>query len=810
MNHEKNAPSSTPDEGFIPRRRLSFGLLISVLASASAMPWVAVAFGIPVTMLMESLGSSAVMIGMIVTLQQLATFVQIPSALIGERLAFRKPLWFIVSLIHRALWISPVLLLFLPNPRVMWVRATILLLIGISTLLGQMGVPLWFSWMGDLIPERLRSSFWGKRQTAVMMVHLLAVFTVGHILDRFPDPRNGQGSFSGFQLVFLIGTLCGVIDILIHAFVPEPRQVTQPKHKQWWQRCITPLNNSDFRWTTIAFGSWMFSIGLVGSFSILYLTRVFGVSYSSLSATMISASIGTALAGVAWGHLMQVMGTRTFCVIMLILAPFTGVVWFFMHDGNVLIPILNLSLAQPVALLMGSNLIAGALYSGVGLSQVDMMASITRPAGRTMSMAVHWTIVGAMGAMGPIVGGFLTDLFEGRLGMPMLALPAGGTFGFIHVLILVQMVVVWGICLPSLLHVRRLKHDLSIPILVGNPLRSAGLLWGLSSLTRAATRPSRIKAVQLLGKQGDASVVSQLVEKLDDPDHDVREAAVDALGELGTDEAVETLVQRLHDDDEELSPQVARALRKARHPASVDVLVSRLEQADRETLTESARALGAIGDRRAVAPLRQLFNSSDDAKVVSASGEALARLNEFEAVYDLLPRMRAATRPTLRRSLAVALGDLMGRKDQFYGILVKEEHDCGTAIGKLQRRINAYLKTMIEEATQRALLQDRMQAASDAYERHEYVRAATDMHAVAIGIAKSIEPDSNPLQGRQLAARLMRRSPKLGIAYWFLTDLAFWAEADANRIDNVDILLGLYVLSELSAPKSLHHYFTRM
>jgi MFS family permease len=786
------------DDGFISRNRLQNGLMVSILASASAMPWVAVAFGMPITMLMESLGGRAVVVGMIATIQQLSTMAQIPAALYGERLRYRKPLWFIATLIHRALWIMPVFLLMSSDPRVPWVRMSILLMIALSGLLGQIGVPLWFSWMGDLIPERLRSDFWGKRQTVVMFVHLLAVFVVGNILDMFPDPRDGAGSFAGFQIVFLIAAISGVVDIIIHAFVPEPRQVQDPRDDAWWTRCIKPLKNEDFRWVTLAFGAWMFSIGLVGSFTILYLTRVFGVSYSSLSATLISASIGTALAGIIWGHLMKVMGTRTFCAIMFLFAPLVSGVWFFMRPVAVSVPLLGMEIPQPVAVLLVANLIAGALFSGVGLSQVNLMASITRPAGRTMSMAVHWTFVGAIGALGPIAGGLLTDWFEVHVGMQHM-MPTGTTFGFIHLLIFVQIIVVWGICLPALLRVQKLKHDVSIPVLVGNPLRSASLLWGLSTLARAATKPGTIKAVQLIGKQGDASVVGQLVSKLDDPDPDVREAAVEALGELGTDEAVSILVARLHDKDEELSPQLARALRKARHPSSVDVLVRRLEESDRETLTESARALGEIGDRRAVGPLRQLFSQSADAKVLGASGEALARLNVFEAVYDLLPRMRAANRPTLRRSLAVALGDLMGERDQFYALIAKEEHGRGAATGKLQKQIYTCIKKVVRDTGKRESLRNKVQEACDAYEQDEIIIATSCLHSVIIGLAQAIEGHDVLFSGRQLAAQLMRHNPRLGVAYWFLTDLAFWAEADPSRIDHVDVLLGLYVLSELSA-----------
>jgi hypothetical protein len=505
--------------------------------------------------------------------------------------------------------------------------------------------------------------------------------------------------------------------------------------------------------------------------------------------------LGTAVAGVLWGSVMELMGTRSFGVVMQLLAPLMGVVWFLMTPGEVMLPLLGVSVAKPVLMLVVVNFFAGALYSGVGLTQINLITAITRPEGRTISMAVHWTLVGALGALGPIVGGVLTDWFEAN---PVgWSLPVDAPFGFIHLLVVAQMLVAWLVCVPALLRVRPLGGDVPIPLLVGNPLRAAGLLRGLSSLARAASRPQRVKALQRLGRRGDASVVGELAAQLDDPDQEVREAALSALGELGTADAVGELVRRLADDEEELSPQVARALRAARHPAGVDALVRRLESSDRETQTESARALGAIGDRRAVGSLKAIVKHSGDEKVVTASGEALARLGEFEAVYDLLPRMRGARRPALRRALAVAVGDLLGRPDTFYSVLLREEKDRGEAVGALQRRIRRYVKSVTADRVDRARLLGLLEAVTESYEHDAHMEASTLLCELVSEVAELVHGVVLSGPDHQVRAQLMRVAPRLGIAYWFLNDLAFWTEAASGRVDYVDILLGIYVLSEL-------------
>ena len=104
----------------------------------------------------------------------------------------------------------------------------------------------------------------------------------------------------------------------------------------------------------------------------------------------------------------------------------------------------------------------------------------------------------------------------------------------------------------------------------------------------------------------------------------------------------------------------------------MEALVHKLDEPDRETRSETARTLGEIGDPRAADPLLDLLRHTDDDKVASASSQALAQLGEVAAIYEILPRMRATRNPVLKRSLAVAVGDLLGERDGFYRILSRE------------------------------------------------------------------------------------------------------------------------------------------
>src|SRR5690242_17014311 len=105
-----------PDGTLITERDIQSGLRLSMTASAIGMAWVATALGIPLILMLQSLGASGVLIGMATTIQQIAMVAQIPSSYFVENLTERKKIWGALAIPHRFLWIIPAVLPFIiPN-----------------------------------------------------------------------------------------------------------------------------------------------------------------------------------------------------------------------------------------------------------------------------------------------------------------------------------------------------------------------------------------------------------------------------------------------------------------------------------------------------------------------------------------------------------------------------------------------------------------------------------------------------------------------------------------------------------------------
>lgn len=794
----------------LTQRDLQRGIWINIIAGALGMMWVACAQGMPITMFLEALGASGFQLGLLVTVLQVSMIMQIPGAWFVERLAERKRFWIIGSFIQRTLWLVPALLIFLyPNglrsPLGPWL---ILGVVAVSTLINQSVASSWFSWMADLIPAKIQSRFWGLRQSLVMTAYLGAMWLAGYLLDQFSPAGVNPRPLTGFAVVFILATITGCISTLIYGGIPEVKKKQRMAGHSLWHDILAPLRNRDFRNLTLGFGAWQFAVATTGAFGIVYLKEEFGVSYSQLAAVNISATIGVIVAGIFWGRIMDLIGTRTVGALAILLGSCVTGVWFCMFHTQVdiTLPFLGaISMPQPVFILLFVNFLAGIMFSAVGICQLSLLGTVTPAEGRTMAMAVHWTLVGCISATGPLFGGMIVDWMKAH--PAILVIPGFGPLEYIHVLALIQLVVSWLVAVPLLLRITKRGRELPVYLLVGNPLRSISIVHGLMSMAAAVSPGKRARAVRKLGKKKTSEVVGDLVSGLNDPAVDVREESAFALADIGTPDALAALVQKLNDPDSDLAPQIARALRRRKNsqtPDTVNALVRKLADPDRETRSESARTLGEIGDQSVSGPLLSMLQSASHSKDLSASSEALARLGEVAAVYEILPRMKKTRNPVLKRSLAVAVGDLLSREvGTFYPLLIREQENSGSAMRDLLKKLRKTIRSAGRNADGETVARMLREAETleSAYEDEEFQQAADRLFFLAEDLARVLYPGENLPSGRALVAELLRRDLYFGIGLWTLDFIRHCRHQQGTQpLDAIDILLEIHFLCNCPRP----------
>ena len=411
------------------------------------------------TLFMEAIGASGVMIGLLMTARQVVIAAQIPSSLLfenlPENLGSRKRFWLPPTLTQRLSWFIVAGLALCWKPGAWWLPGAVILVVGLSDLLAQTCGSLWFSWMADLIPHKTGGQFWGRRQSITTVGGLVGMAVAGVLLDKFRVPATGKTSATGFALVFAISAAFGAADILMHLKVKEPRRSPTRRGESLLNRVLAPVRNRDFFRLTLCMGVMYACLAMVGPFSLVYLKRNFPVTYSHIALLSIAGSVGAALTGFSVGKLIDRLGPRVLCALLFILVPLTSISWFFARADLIIVQIPwsgAWSVPRVVLIQLVANFFGGALFSAVFPCQLRLSALLSSNSGRTIAMGVHWAIIGLVASLGSMLGGSIMDWFNAH---PLhYVFPTGTSFSFLHVILGVFTFLMWGVCLPLILSIR--------------------------------------------------------------------------------------------------------------------------------------------------------------------------------------------------------------------------------------------------------------------------------------------------------------------------------------------------------------------
>ncbi len=101
----------------------------------------------------------------------------------------------------------------------------------------------WWNWMAEIIPHKIRAYFFGRRSNVSNIVNIGWFFLVSGILDAV----SGSALYYAYAVIFLVGGIGGLADILLHIFIPEIHQRTESDSGDIsLSEFLEPLRNRNF------------------------------------------------------------------------------------------------------------------------------------------------------------------------------------------------------------------------------------------------------------------------------------------------------------------------------------------------------------------------------------------------------------------------------------------------------------------------------------------------------------------------------------------------------------------------------------
>lgn len=486
--------------------------------------------------------------------------------------------------------------------------------------------PPYVSWLGDIVPEEIRGRYFARRNMWAGLVGMSISLIMGRIVDIIPKKI-------GFPLVFSLGVAFAIAEIIIIFLQPEPYR--EPRSEvSLWDELTKPFKDKDFKLYTFFIALWNFSVIMPGQFFSVFNLQYLKLSYTTIVLVGASSGIAGLLAQPLFGYLADRYANKNILLLTSLLASFIPFFYIFMNPR---FPLFSL------ILLYGVNIVAGAIWAGITLTQFNLLLFLSPAEQRMSYVGTHSAFISLTGAFSPFIGGLIADALKD------FHLPAFGLeLTNIKILFIIS-TTLRLLSLPLLRLVREESETESPLELVREivPRRPLETIRALRSLS-GQREETRIRAIRTLSSTRSPLAVDNLLKLLGDPSPKVRREAIIALGEIGDKSAIEPLINHLQMESGQ-SEVIREALKKLGVEKEVEGWSYPLIPNNFSDLEGKSKD-----------ELLQLLQDTGNEEVIANIAYILAERGYKESISQLLGVRDRIRSPLYKRQWVYALGKLLG------------------------------------------------------------------------------------------------------------------------------------------------------
>ena len=339
-------------------------------------------------------GATAIHLGLINALPFLAATSQLLGAYMVSRIGSRKRVMIPTAFITREIFWFILILIALPIERSqkLWL---FILLLAVSSIMGQMGGNTWLSWISDLIPDQLRGRVISLRNGVLIIVALGADFIFSRIREGFGEDRReaylmlclGVAAFFGLKSIF----------VFKNQWEPPYRPAPIPALREILRKSFAV---PAIRQLLFALALWNAAVGVAISFWTPHMIVNLKMSFTSIFFyTLIATVFSFFMSRFIWGPVIDRAGTLTvviFCSAMISAIP---IFWLFIT-------------ADDLTVLWFEAVMNGLVWSGFNIAIFNLPFRLLPRENRAYFLAILASISGLALGVGAIAGGIIAQSLE--------------------------------------------------------------------------------------------------------------------------------------------------------------------------------------------------------------------------------------------------------------------------------------------------------------------------------------------------------------------------------------------------------------
>jgi MFS family permease len=651
----------------------------------------------------------------------------------------------------------------------------------------SMSLPLWFAWIGDLIPERNMAEFWGMRNILSNIAGLVCSLLLGYALDYDMNLLQMLGSILLLSFILSsIETIWGYYNLPDHqplsseqtggdqgSHLPH-QQTSTPSIRTIFKSALSNRNFLSFSGYAMLYG---FGVFLVIPFFFIHFKHL-GMSNLSIQMWLAVAGLGAMCGSQFSSSLANVLPNKQVLMINVLIKTFVMMGYLILKGDTAI---------QWLIILFSVD---GFLNGGIMTCSMSLLTAETPRESRSIFTALYFSLVGAAGFAGSTLSGLIMDLLNGQ------SIQWAGFHWLPFHFLLCLCIACIGL---SLLTLSFFNSSMSgstwssmLMLFEGSPFLS------FIRLTKLPGHKHHDHRLQFIRRNRSKLFLPEVLDAVNDPSPAIRQAAVYSLGFFHDERSEKKLLAVCEEGVLGLEHLAIEGLGRLRCVSASKMLVELLTSKDVLVRKASAWALGQIKDRSSLSALKQHLAKEDNHAVAAELADALSQFGDLSSIPHIFPHFKKLTQTCLRRQYGVALANILGKVGEFYPMLMDEKNNPGL----VRTRLIKELQKKGAKAQWLNLFQDHFDEDDFDIVIRMCFRSAFHRYYPNLNLEAMIEKDVMSWDNEDFDKavggmdHLITQTGPVDYTLWLLTILNVQWEGQSQP-DLEDALLALYLLAQI-------------
>jgi MFS family permease len=254
---------------------------------------------------------------------------------------------------------------------------------------GNLAAPMWNSLMGDLVPERRRGRFFGRRTRLMSIASFAAMLGAGVLLHYC---ELAERTRLGFMLIFTVAAAARGYSLVQLARMHEPPGRHAGLALPALHDLVPRLRRSPFARFSLFFAAFNFTVAIASPFFAVYMLRDLGFSYLEFTLSTAASVLMQFATLRLWGRLGDAFGNRLVLVVTGTLIPALPALWL---------------VSTSFWYILALQAAGGLAWAGFSLAAGNYLYDTVAPEKRAGYAAVHQMLSNAGVFAGALLGGLL-------------------------------------------------------------------------------------------------------------------------------------------------------------------------------------------------------------------------------------------------------------------------------------------------------------------------------------------------------------------------------------------------------------------